>query len=145
MGLQVVDCCRNRLVRRTLMECGSGLFSTLPSVAVHVVSPQMVVVDADGLPVAILKDDQNDGIALNRPPRLAEADKNPRDDLDIYCPLVRHGWQPHMPGGRRREIGFANGEGPAEYVGAGARVPRIDSLIKVLLLSLIHISEPTRR
>lgn len=37
MGLEVVDCCRDGLIRRTLMERGFLLLSAIPSVAVHVV------------------------------------------------------------------------------------------------------------
>lgn len=92
MRFQVVDCCRDGLSRRTLVERGFGLLAACPSVAVHVVGAEMVVVDADGLPVAVLEDEQDDRVALNRPPGLAEPDEHPVNDLDIYCPLIRHGW-----------------------------------------------------
>lgn len=74
------------------MERDFGLLSGFPSVAVHVVGAEMVVVDADGLPVAVLEDEQDDRVALNRPPGLTEPDEHPVNDLDIYCPLIRHGW-----------------------------------------------------
>lgn len=65
MSFQVVDCCRNRLCRRTLVERRFRLLSALPSVAVHVVGAQMVVVDADGLPLAVLEEKQDDRVALD--------------------------------------------------------------------------------
>lgn len=90
MCLQVVDCCRNRIIRRTFVKRGFGLLALLASVAVHVVGAQMVVVDADGLPIAVLEGEQDDRVALNRSPGLAEPDENALLDLDIYCPLVGH-------------------------------------------------------
>jgi hypothetical protein len=91
MGLEVVDCCRNRLVGQTFVEGSFWLLSALSSVAVHVVGSQMVVVDADGLPSAVLEHQENDRIALDWPSRMAEAHENPVDDPDLDYPLVRHG------------------------------------------------------
>jgi hypothetical protein len=77
MGLEMVNCCGNGLSGQTLVECRFGLLSALPSVTVHVVVAQVVVVDADGLPVAILKGEQDNRVALNRPSGLAEPNENP--------------------------------------------------------------------
>lgn len=115
MRLQVVDCCRDGLGGRTLVERGFGLLSVFPSVAVHVVGSEMVVIDADGLPVAFLEDEQNDRVALNRSPGLAEADEGTLNNVDIYCPLIGHGWQRHMPSGRRGQIGFADDRYPPPW------------------------------
>jgi len=88
MGLEMVDCCGDGLGRWTLMECRFGLLSALPSVAVHVVATQVVVVDADGLPVAILEGEQDNRVARNRSSGLAEPNDDTLDDLDVDCPLA---------------------------------------------------------
>jgi len=108
MGLQVVNRRWNGLIRRTVVECGFRLLSALPSVAVHVVGAPMIVVDADGLPIAVLKNEQHNRVALDWRPRLIESHKDPLSDGDIYRPLVGQGegsltftpdmWQLCLPG-----------------------------------------------
>ncbi len=90
MGFEVVDCGRNRLLGRTIVEGGFRLLSALPSVAVHVVGPEMVVIDANRLPLAVLEREEDDRVALDRPTRMTEAHDEPVDNPDLNGPLMWH-------------------------------------------------------
>lgn len=70
MGLEMGYCCWNRLVRPTFVKRRFWLLSALPSVAVHVVRPQVIVVDADRLPSPINECQEDHRVALDWRARL---------------------------------------------------------------------------
>lgn len=85
------NCCWNRLIRRTFVKRRLWLLSAFPSVAVHVMRSQVIVVNADRLPGTTDEGQKDHGVAVDRPTRLAQANDHAIYDSNLDGPLVRHG------------------------------------------------------
>lgn len=110
MGLEMGYCRWDCLVRRTFVKRRFWLLSAMPSVAVHVMGPQGIVVDADRLPGAFNESQEDHGVALDGRPRLAKPDDDALHDSDLDGPLVRHGQECSQFSRTRRRLSVCSQE-----------------------------------
>lgn len=104
MGLEMGYCCWNRLVGWTPVKRRFWLLSAFLSVAVHVMRPAMIVVDANRLPVAINEGQEDHRVAIDRRARLAKPHDDALHDSNFNGPLVRHGQEDSQFFRTRRQL-----------------------------------------
>lgn len=124
MGLEMGNRCWNRLGRWTLVKRRFWLLSAFLSVAVHVMRPPMIVVDANRLPIAIRESQKDDRVALDWRARLAKPDDDALHDSDLDGPLVRHGQEDSQFFRTRRQLSVCSQDSdqirlgtPASFIG----------------------------
>lgn len=110
MGLEMGNRCWNCLVRWTFVKRRFWLLSAFLSVAVHVMRPPVIVVDANRLPIAINEGQKNHRVALNRRARLAKPDDHALHYSDFDGSLVRHGQECSQFSRTRRRLSVCSQE-----------------------------------